>query len=207
MPEPLQKAAMRTSRAAPSLPPISSRAKAVFSTVSVVRMAWAACWKWSNSEPSEARPARADGDQLFRRQRNADDAGGRGKTSSARQPKIFAAAAQVARAASSPAWPAAQLALPALMAATRTRPRGAQMLLVNDERRGDDAVGGEGGGGAGRSASATMRAKSVRPLFLQAGLGGAEAEAAGDENREKSLMVGMAVNPFNLAGGWGCQPA
>ncbi len=44
-----------------------------------------------------------------------------GKTSSGLQPKICAAAAQVARAAAKPGSPAAQLALPALMAATRTR--------------------------------------------------------------------------------------
>ena len=45
-----------------------------------------------------------------------------GKTSSGLQPKISAAASQVARAASMPAWPTAQLALPALMATTRTLP-------------------------------------------------------------------------------------
>ena len=45
-----------------------------------------------------------------------------GKTSSAWHPNVFAAPAQVARAALMPASPAAQFALPALIATTRTRP-------------------------------------------------------------------------------------
>jgi hypothetical protein len=45
-----------------------------------------------------------------------------GNTSSARQPKMRAAAEQVSRAARTPGSPAAQLALPALIATTRIRP-------------------------------------------------------------------------------------
>ena len=41
MPEPLQRAAMRISPGAPLAVAQSKRLKAVFSTVSVVRMAWA----------------------------------------------------------------------------------------------------------------------------------------------------------------------
>ena len=44
----------RTSRISPDGPATSRRANAVLSTVSVVRMAWAACEKWLVSSPSEA---------------------------------------------------------------------------------------------------------------------------------------------------------
>ena len=45
-----------------------------------------------------------------------------GKTSSARQPKSSPRRRRWRARLASPAWPAAQLALPALMATTRTRP-------------------------------------------------------------------------------------
>ena len=111
-----------------------------------------------------------------------------GKTSSGLQAKILAAAAQVARAAARPGSPAAQLALPALMAATRTWPPVArEMSLVDDERCGGDAIGGEDGGGAGRE-SATMRAKSVRPLFLRPALAAPKRKPRGRRNWETSDM-------------------
>src|ERR1039457_7329178 len=139
MPDPLARAAMRISLLGPdglgmaglamagaemAGPGTLRRAKAVFSAVSVVRMAWATCWKWSKSEPrAAARPGRTA--MSFSAGRGTpmtpvED----GKTSSGRQWKSWAAAAQVARAAARPASPAAQLAVPALRAAMRTRAPG-----------------------------------------------------------------------------------
>jgi len=93
-----------------------------------------------------------------------------GKTSSGLQLKVLAAAWQVAMAAARPSSPAAQLALPALMAATRMRPAvaarcclsmisGAAMTLL--EVKTAAALAG---------VSATMSAKSVRPDFLRPAL-------------------------------------
>ena len=114
-----------------------------------------------------------------------------------------AAAAQVALAASRPAWPAAQLALPALMATTRTLPPVArEVLLVDDEGRGGDAVGGEGGGGAGGRVG-DDEGKVGAAAGFEAGFDGAEAETAGNEESGKVSHLGDGVNPFNLAGGWG----
>jgi hypothetical protein len=54
------------------------------------------------------------------------------------------------------------------------------MLLVQDERGGDDAVGGECGGGAGGLIGYDEGEVGAAALF-ESGSGGAEAEAAGDE--------------------------
>ena len=121
-----------------------------------------------------------------------------GKTSSARQSKSVAAAAQVARAASQAGLPAAQLALPALMATTRTWPPVARRCSLSTmQRRGDDAVGGEGRGGAGRRIGHDEGEVGAAAAF-EAGLGGGKTEAARDEEGRK---VAHGLNPFNLAGG------
>ena len=166
-------------------PATSMRAKAVFSTVSVVRMAWATSWKWSDSEPSEAASAGIAAMSFSAGSGTPMTPVEEGKTSSGRQPKTSAAASQVARAASRPAWPAAQLALPALMATTRTLPPVARRCsLVDEKRRGVDAVAGEGCGGAGRGVGDDQR-KVGAAARLEAGLDGAEAEAAGNDELGK----------------------
>ncbi len=108
-----------------------------------------------------------------------------GKTSSGLQPKVSAAAAQVARAASRPAWPAAQLALPALMATTRTLPPVALRCCLSTmsgaaitrlEVKAAAALAG---------ASATISGKVGTAALLEAGFDGAESEAAGNEELRK----------------------
>jgi hypothetical protein len=57
---------------------------------------------------------------------------------------------------------------------------GAQVFLVDDERRGSDAVGGEGRGGAGRRLGNDQGKVSAAALF-ETGLGGAEVKAFGEQ--------------------------
>src|SRR5271169_5419213 len=123
-----------------------------------------------------------------------------GKTCSGGQAKICAQAAQVARAASRPAWPAAQLALPALMAATRTLPpvaRRCSLSTINGAAVTRLAVKTAA---ALAGASATMTAKSVRPLFLSPALTAPKRKPRGRKNCEESLIARIGINPFNLAG-------
>ena len=104
-----------------------------------------------------------------------------GKTSSGLQWKISAAAAQVARAAARPGFAGGAVGVAGVdgcdadMAAS-----GAEMGLVNDERGGGDAVGGEDGGGAGRLIG-DDEGKVGAAALLEAGFGGAKAEAARNE--------------------------
>src|SRR5665213_4418436 len=93
-----------------------------------------------------------------------------GKTSSGRQAKIFAAAAQVAWAASRPACPAAQLALPALIATTRTLPFEALKCCLSTMRGAAVTRLAVKAAAALAGASATMREKSGRPLALRPAL-------------------------------------
>ena len=176
MPEPLPKAAMRTWRGRPLDAPgtaaaaTSMWAKAVFSTVSVVRMALAASMKRSDSAPMEA--ARSGNTAII------FSAGSgapmtpveEGNTSSVRQAKAWAAAAHTARAASRPAWPAAQLALPALMATTRTLPPVARKCSLSRITGAATTRFDVNAAAALAGASATITAKSVRPLALRPAL-------------------------------------
>jgi len=66
------------------------------------------------------------------------------------------------------------------------------MLLVEDERSGGDAVGGEGGGGARRGVGHD-EGKVVAAALLESGFGRAKAEAA----RENELVgVGQFSEGF-----------
>ena len=120
----------------------SNRANAVFSTVSVVRMACATCWKWSDLRSERCGELRQGGDELFRRQGNADDAGGGGEDlfwpagkclggcaaggAGRIEPGLTGGAVGVARIDGDDADLAAS---------------GAQVLFVDDKRSGFDAVG------------------------------------------------------------------
>jgi hypothetical protein len=180
---------MRTSLHCFRRPSTSKRAKAVFSTVSVVRMACATCWKWSNSGAQGCGQGGQRGDQLFGRQRDADDAGGGGKDLFGWAAEDFLRGGAGGAGGGQAGWPAAQLALPALMATTRTRPPVARRCSLSTmSGRGDDAVGGEGGGGAGRRIGHD-EGKVGAAALLEAGLGGAKAEAAGMRNWDASDMV------------------
>jgi len=122
-----------------------------------------------------------------------------GNTCSVGQAKVSAAAAQVARAAAMPGSPAAQFALPALIATTWTRPPEARRFSLSTmsgaamTRLAVKAAAAEAG------VSATMRAKSVRPLFFSPALVAPNLKPRGMRIWESSDMV---VDPFNLAG-WG----
>ena len=140
-----------------------------------------ACWKWSNSVPSDAASAGSTAMSFSAGSGTPMMPVEEGKTSSGGQSKISAAASQVARAASRPAWPAAQLALPALMAATRTLPPVARRCSLSTiSGAAVDAVGGEGGGGAGRCVGHDEGEVGAAAL-LEPGFGGAKAEAARNE--------------------------
>ena len=188
MPEPFPNPAILTSRASPSPPPRSSRANAVFSTVSVVRMAWAASWNCVGSAASDAsRSGRAA----------ASFSTGRGtpmipveegNTSSARQPNRSAAAAQVARAALRPASPAAQLALPALMATTRTCPPVAFKCSLSIISGAAITRLEVNAAAALAGASATIIAKSVRPLAFSPALVAPKRKPKGMAFWGRSLM-------------------
>ena len=151
----------------------------------------------SCSVPSDAARSGSDGDEFFRRQRHADDAGRRWKDLFRAATEARAAAAQVARAALKPASPAAQLALPALMATTRTRPPVAlrcSLSMMSGAAMTRLAVKAAA---ALAGASATMRAKSGRPLAFRPAL------AAPNRNPRGMRIVGEiahGLNPFNLAG-------
>jgi hypothetical protein len=141
-------------------------------------MAWAACWKWSKSAPSDRPPGRADAAISF-------SAGSgtpmmpveEGKTSSGRQPKSWAAGL-----AGGAGRIQAGLASGAVGVAgvdggyAHLASGGLQMLLVHNQRRGGDAVGGESGGGAGWRIGHD-EGKVGAAALLQARFGSAKAEA------------------------------
>ena len=79
---------------------------------------------------------------------------------------------------------------------------GAQVLLVDNEGRGGDAVGGEGGGGACWHVSHN-EGKVGATALLEPGLGGAKTKTTGKKNWETSDILVIEFNPFNLAGGRG----
>jgi hypothetical protein len=133
-------------------------------------MACATCWKWSNSGPSEAESA-GSGDEFFRRERDADDAGGRGKTSSAGHAEDSAAAAsQVARAAAMPWLARGAVGVAGVdgdYADRLPEARRFSLSMISGAAVTRLAVKAAA---ALAGASATMRAKSVRPLFLSPAL-------------------------------------
>ena len=162
--------------------------------------------KWSGSAPSEAASAGMHVNELLRRQRDADDAGGGGEDflGLAGEDLGRGVAGGVGGVETGLAGGAVGVAgvdgHDAHLAAG-----GAEMLLVHDERRGGDAVGGEGGGGAGRRVG-DDEGKVGAAAGFDAGLDGAKAKSAGnDESGKVSHRSVMRVNPFNLAGGWGLE--
>ena len=122
-----------------------------------------------------------NGDQLFRRQGDADDAGGRGENLLGR-----AIEDRGGGGAGDAGGDHAGLTSGAVGVAgvdgghANTPATGAEMLFVHDQRRGDDAVGCEGGGGAGRRIGHD-EGKVGAAALLEAGFDSAKAEAAGDE--------------------------
>ena len=71
------------------------------------------------------------------------------------------------------------------MATTRTVPPVArEMFLINEQRRGFDTIGGEGGGGAGGRVGNDESEVGAAAL-LEAGLGGAETKSAGNDELGK----------------------
>ena len=123
-----------------------------------------------------------------------------GKTSSGLQPKVSAAALQVARAASMPAWPAAQLALPALMATTRTLPPVARRCSASMSSGAALTRLPVNAAAADAGASATIRAKSSAAALLQAGLGRSKAKAAGNHKLRE------IAHRLNSGGIWSSRP-
>ncbi len=164
---------------APLRPASSRRAKATFSTVSVVRMAVAASWKWLGSDPERRGKIGQHCGQLFRRQRNADDAGRR------RKHLLGAAIESLCRGGTGgarglePGRPAAQLALPALMATTRTWPPVALRCCLSMMSGAAITRFDVNAAAALAGASATIRAKSVRPLAFRPALPAAKRNPRG----------------------------
>ena len=127
-----------------------------------------------------------------------------GKTSSALQWKTSAAALHVACAALRPACPAAQLALPAFTATTRTLPPVALKCSLSTISGAAVTRLAVNAAAALAGSSATISAKSVRPLAFR-GRGrrlqiGSRVES---ETGTRQTWVGsLKCNPSNLAG---CQ--
>src|ERR1019366_9470670 len=121
------------------------------------------------------------GDDFFSRQRNADDAGGGGKN-------FFGAAGEElgdGRAGGAgriqPGLAGGAVGVAGIDGhSAQLASGGSQFLLLQDQRRGGDAVGGVGGGGAGRLVGHDEGKVGVAAL-LEPGLGCTKAEAAGDD--------------------------
>jgi len=90
-----------------------------------------------------------------------------GKTCWGEQSKSSATASHVAWAAARPGEPAAQLAFPALMATARTWPPVARRFSLSTMRGAAVTRLAVKAAAALAGWSATIRAKSVRPLFLR----------------------------------------
>ncbi len=122
-----------------------------------------------------------------------------GKTCSGRQPKISAAAAQVARAASSPAWPGGAVGVAGIDGDyANLAAGGAQVLLVHNKGAAVTRLAVKTAA-ALAGASATMRAKSVRPLFLSPAFAAPKRKPRGRENIE-AFDIYLSLN---LAGAKG----
>ena len=156
----------------------SSRANAVFSTVSVVRMACAASMKAVRLRAQMPSPVPAKPRSAFPRAAARRSCPSMTETLPPRgSRRRLRRGSAGGRAASRPACPAAQLALPALMATTRTLPPVARKCSLSTiKRRGNHAVGGERGCGAGRHIGHNQREIGAS-AGLQAGLGSAKTES------------------------------
>src|SRR3954447_18318783 len=135
-----------------------------------------------------------------------------GNTSFGLHPNACATAAQVACAASRPAWPAAQLALPALIATARTLLRVARRCSWSTSTGAAFTRFAVNAAAALAGASAIIKAKSVRPLAFNPAFVAPKRKPFGIKNSEISL-IGSRVcrkdfhrrvdwfQSFNLAGG------
>ena len=121
-----------------------------------------------------------------------------GKTSSGLQPNISRGCGAGGARGIEAGLPAAQLALPALMATTRTRPPVARRFSLSMMSGAAVTRLAVKAAAALAGSSATIRAKSGAAALLEAGLGGAETKAAGNEELGGFGHVG--VDPFNLTG-------
>jgi hypothetical protein len=140
MPEPLQKAAMRTSLPGPDFQAGEGGffhgvggENGLGDLLEVVELRAQGCYQGGQRR-----------DQLFGRQRDADDAGGGGKDLSGRTLEERAAAAQVASGGGQAGLTRGAVGVAGIdghhaYAAARC----AQMLLVDNDGRGSDQVGGE----------------------------------------------------------------
>ena len=180
MPEPLPKAAMRTSRTAPSPPADSSRAKAIFSTISVVRMACAASRKMTRVSAERGSKLGQRRDQLFRGQRNANDPGRRRKN-------LFGAAAEGLRSGGAggargtqPGLARGAVGIAGIDGHHAHTPAGRASNVCLSMMRGAAITRFEVNAAAALAgASATIRAKSGRPLAFRPAFAGSKSKAAG----------------------------
>src|SRR5579863_6800116 len=102
---------------------------------------------------------------------------------------MSAAAEQVARAALSPAWPAAQLALPALMATTRTLAPDAARFSLSTIRGAAMTRFEVNAAAALAGTSAAISAKSVRPLAFRPALVAPNLNPRGTRKGDRSLIA------------------
>src|SRR5581483_9417511 len=112
-----------------------------------------------------------------------------GNTSSARQPKTCATEVHVARAASSPAWPAAQFAFPALIATTRTLPPDARRFSLSITNGAAVTRFEVNAAATLAGALETIKEKSGRPLVFTPAVVAPNRKPRGIRKREESLMA------------------
>src|SRR5947209_2580321 len=126
-----------------------------------------------------------------------------GNTSRGLHPNACATALQVARAASKPAWPTAQLALPALIATARTFPPVARRCSWSTSRGAAFTRLAVNAAAALDGASATINAKSVRPLAFNPAFVAPKRKPFGIKNPDISL-IGSRVcgEDFHRRGDW-----
>src|SRR5580658_2791777 len=137
-----------------------------------------------------------------------------GKISFGLHPNTCAAAAHVARAAANPGSPAAQLALPALITATRTLPPVARRFSLSIVSGAACTRLAVKAAAALAGSSATIKARSVRPLCFSPALAApkrkpfgiriwlASLKDIGSLRSKVSARFARGGNSTNLAGEW-----
>ena len=121
------------------------------------------------------------GDELLGRQGDTDDSGGRGKDFFRLAAEDMCGGGAGGAGSGQTGFASGAIGVAGVDGGyADTAAGGAEMGLVDNERRGGDAVGGEGGGGACRLIG-DDEGKVGAAALLEASFGGAKAEAAGDE--------------------------
>ena len=141
-------------------------------------MACATCWKWSESAPRDAARAGSTAMSFSAGSGTPMMPVEEGKTSSGGQPKIFCGGRAGGARGVQAGLPRGAVGVAGIDGDNaHLAAGGAQVFLVHNQRRGGDAVGGEGGGGAGRRVGDDEGKVGAAALF-EPGLGCAKTKAA-----------------------------